>query len=584
MSRDGPRHIAPLSPPPTLLVAPKELPWEDASLCAEHRVEGWTYGEGFMVGDASAPLFPPVRDDSGFEEFDPPSKQGGGRKLDGIVNLIEPTSVWSPHSPLSMDEGLPLVDLPPLHRLLSSSPPLHRGNGDADGLVSPISPSDEDSPSDGWTARSEMDWSPSPTFVETFSPPSSPKPHCPSLYDLDSSLGFHPNGSEHYIPVQPPHLAEEHSPFFSFHGLPLALPADLDTDYPDTVMPSDDDDSTVLPPSSPHRRPLNDLYEAMPPFGDVCPTPVPRSPHRSPFSLHDFDEPPNSPHSPHPSLPEIEGFFPEHPDVVVDTISPSLLGGAPDLEDSLRLDLRPLSDPPYMRSPSPDEDDLGFLDLQFDPESAQVETEEFLRLRALRKSALALERTARASEADLNDRITALASSLLPPPHDHDHDHHDHDHQTEGAPDPDAMQTDDEPTPAPTPELTTDPRARKRELQVLMDMRADARRTRKAQKHRSKEIGALLDLKTHAPMLPIAGLPPVGGKGWTRSIAHLVAHMMFRRRERAKPLEGRVPASPEAGAARRRSSLEASVSAEDLCAVVDAACGEDEDGPDRMEM
>ena len=101
----------------------------------------------------------------------------------------------------------------------------------------------------------------------------------------------------------------------------------------------------------------------------------------------------------------------------------------------------------------------------------------------------------------------------------------------------------------------------KRELQALMDMRTDARRTRKAQKHRSKEIGALLDLKTHAPMLPIAGLPPVGGKCWTRSIAHLVAHMVLRRHDRSRPLENRPP--PDTSM-RRKSSLSLGLSIDDL--------------------
>ena len=57
--------------------------------------------------------------------------------------------------------------------------------------------------------------------------------------------------------------------------------------------------------------------------------------------------------------------------------------------------------------------------------------------------------------------------------------------------------------------------ARKRDLHALMDARAEARRMRKLQKQRSKEIGALLDFKMHSPMSPMEGLPPlVGGKGW----------------------------------------------------------------------
>ncbi|KAH9923705.1 uncharacterized protein BXZ73DRAFT_50933 [Epithele typhae] len=285
----------------------------------------------------------------------------------------------------------------------------------------------------------------------------------------------------------------------------------------------------------------------MPPYGGPCVTPVPESPHCSSLSLPDLDEAPSSPHSPHTALPELDGLFAEPSAPTLETISPSLLGGAPDLEDSLRLDMQPLSDPAFVRSPSPgDEDDFGFLDVQFDADATPAEAEEFCRLRSIRKTAQAQERAARAAEAELGERIQTVATSLLPPT------------RTE-APlnssppptDPDCMQTDEPPpdTPGPSACFSTAPdvRARKRELQVLTEKRADARRARKAAKHRGKEVGALLELKTHTSaaafaFLPVAGLPPPGAKGWTRSLAHLIAHMIFRRRERARPLENRLGA------------------------------------------
>ncbi|KAI0628871.1 hypothetical protein C8Q77DRAFT_1067422 [Trametes polyzona] len=322
-------------------------------------------------------------------------------------------------------------------------------------------------------------------------------------------------------------------------------------------MPSDDDDDNLptLPPASPRRRPLNELHEATPPHGDICLTPAPHSPHGGLLNLPDFDmedptEAPCSPHSPHCALPELEDDqdmlppLPESDVPLVDTICPSLLGVAPPSpeREGLGLFLTSVSiDPPLARSPSPDEDDLQFLDVQLDPTSTNLEVDEFLQLRALRKHALQQERAARLAEAELNERVTAAASALLPPSSG-----------SSGAP---ATEMD-----------AAEKRARKRELHAAMEMRAEARRVRKLQKQRSKEIGALLDLKMQTPLSPMDGCPPLlgGGKAWTRSLAHLVAHMVLRRHDRSRPLENRPPPDPSFG--RRKSYLDRSISADDLLA------------------
>ncbi|KAI0761497.1 hypothetical protein BD413DRAFT_607124 [Trametes elegans] len=261
--------------------------------------------------------------------------------------------------------------------------------------------------------------------------------------------------------------------------------------------------------------------------------------------MEDPTEAPQSPHSPHRALPSLEDedmLLPlaEPQAAPVDTISPSLLGGAPPpAREGLGLFLQPVSiDPPLARSPSPDEDDLQFLDVQLDPESTNLEVDEFLQLRALRKHALQQERAARLAEAELNERVIAAASALLPPTQS----------------DPDAMQTEVD---------ASEKRARKRELHAAMDMRAEARRVRKLQKQRSKEIGALLDLKMQTPISPIDGFPPIlsGSKAWTRSMAHLVAHMVLRRHDRSRPLENRPP--PDTSM-RRKSSLSLGLSIDDL--------------------
>ncbi|KAI0713826.1 hypothetical protein C8Q76DRAFT_650988 [Earliella scabrosa] len=613
MSHDGDRHIAPLSPPPTALLGVKDLPPGGLFEEGEHQVESWRYGEDMAEGAAGAPLFPPVRDDSGFEEFGPQEGCGDANKTDGSHGgpaLIEPTSVWSPYSPLSLHEGLP--EFPPLLHVLPSGPDMDRSSGHTDSLLSPVSPSDAASRLEGSASGSDMDWDSSPghTFVD-LDAPSSPKSGSLSLDlpALESPLHipisapsplspldiaqyernphwFPPYGTHQeqpYPSTQPTPLPEDHSPFsYTFHH-PLHLHApsgDLDSDYPDTVMPSeDDDDNTVLPPPSPRRRPLNDLHDPTLPHGDVALTPIPRSPHAT---LFDFDmadpaEPPESPHSPHHALPELEddGLLPSFAEETLsrmETISPSLLGGAPEPQAGLGLCLQPLSDLPLARSPSPDEDDFGFLDVQLDPESVNVEVDEFLQLRALRKYALAQERAARMAEADLNERITAAASALLPPSH-----------AEAGSESP----SDGDDAVMHVDMDVLEKRARKRDLHALMDARAEARRMRKLQKQRSKEIGALLDFKMHSPMSPMEGLPPlVGGKGWTRSVAHLVAHMIFRRRDRSRPLENKVAGCPAASPSpvRRPSHLRVSESAEDLLSAEAGSDDEDGDGDDDMEL
>ncbi|KAI0323519.1 hypothetical protein GY45DRAFT_1376271, partial [Cubamyces sp. BRFM 1775] len=334
MSHDGARHVAPLSPPPTLLVEAKELPAEDWTKCEVHGVESWRYGEGPEDGGVPAPPFPPVRDDSGFEEFGSQEGSDNERKLGGSHDdhvMIEPTSVWSIHSPLSISDGLPLEDLPPLHHGLSSS-----GVHDSLFLSPDVQPG-------SWAFHSDMSWShsPSSTLVGGISAPPSPKPAVHSLDgpDFSYSLGLLPTDpvSQHQEPSmispldipyhrdhqwygdepgghpsgsQSAYLPEErhHHPFLStIHPVSLHPPSDvdLDADFSDTVMPSEDEDGASLQPlSSPRQRSLNDLHETIPPHGDLCPTPAPHSPHGGSLSLPDYDmedlsEPPSSPHSPH---------------------------------------------------------------------------------------------------------------------------------------------------------------------------------------------------------------------------------------------------------------------------------------------
>ncbi|KAL1947106.1 hypothetical protein VTO73DRAFT_14067 [Trametes versicolor] len=587
MSHDGARHIAPLSPPPTDYVGPKELPIDGWNQGGGHGIECWRYGVNSEDGGAPAPPFPPVRDDSGFEEFGIPGGCEGERQGEGSHDdqvMIEPMPVWSPQSPISLHEDLPLAELPPFGGESSSGP--------SGSPFDPVPFAVASGPPLTWVVDSEMNWTASPSSTVFDELPPSPKPGALSLDfpDFGVPLGFdhHSQLQQQHSPISPLEIPFHHEdrhwfgggsygepsgfhamdvasdqhpsflqPFntFPLHPPPVDVDVDLESEYSDTVMPSDDEDSATLPPSSPRRRPLNDLYDATPPHGDLCPTPAPHSPHSALLSLDDFDmEDPGSPHSPHPALPELEDAdmqppSPESHAPLVATISPSLLGGSPPPErEGLGLFLQSFSiDPPLARSPSPTEDELQFIEVQLDPASTDLPNDEFLQLRALRKNALQQEREARRAESELSERVTVAASALLPP--------------AEGSC-----------GVSPTDLDLAEKRARKRELHVAMDMRAEARRVRKLQKQRSKEIGALLDLKMQTPISPMEGMPPLvgGGKAWTRSIAHLIAHMVLRRHDRARPLENRPP--PDSSL-RRKSSLQFSVSADDLLAL-----GTDDEG------
>ncbi|KZT11192.1 uncharacterized protein LAESUDRAFT_612610, partial [Laetiporus sulphureus 93-53] len=227
-----------------------------------------------------------------------------------------------------------------------------------------------------------------------------------------------------------------------------------------------------------------------------------------------LDAPP-SPGSPHIGLPLLADDLPRHPqdEFMEGTVAPSLITPPPSAsdQDGLGLFLQPISvDPPLARSPSPDDDDLQFLDVQLDPASTNLEVGEFLQLRAIRKRALSAERDARCAEAEYSEHVSAASNALLPP------------QQTEGSevPIPEELDADEK-------------RTRKRDLHIAMDMRAEARRIRKREKQRSKEVGALLDLKMERGVCP--------GSGLTRSIAQLVANMVLRRRDTFRPLANRKP-------------------------------------------
>jgi len=325
-------------------------------------------------------------------------------------------------------------------------------------------------------------------------------------------------------PLPPP------SPRASSLHLPFPTEPDTDLSYTDTVMPVGDEDESAPLGAPP---PFGQLFQSLPQYTShedlLYLTPAPRSPHASLSHLPDLDmedvfEVPSSPHSPHsglPDLPENE-LYPPLPD----TISPSLLSPAPETPDE-GLGLFIQADPPLRRSPSPEDDALQFLDIQFDPAISNLDVDEFLALRSLRRRALDAERDARNREASLNERVASAATALLP---------------SSLA---DAGVFDD----------IMEKRVRKHELHVAMDLRNAARLDRKREKQKSKEIGALLDSKMNG------GYPAPLGFDSLGSMQQLVASMVMLRREASRSLANRKSAGQRPY---RNSSLSFSISSEDL--------------------
>ena len=370
--------------------------------------------------------------------------------------------------------------------------------------------------------------------LESEPPPSSPSDHHSFFHSMPQSEHWHEFG--HYndpMDLDPLDITP-HSPRPEASSLPpIESSSQQDVQRknarPRPLSPSD------FVPSSPSGRyhlslPDYDLLE------DGFMTPVPHSPRGPSLSLPELvpdDElftayvaPPLA----HPSFPGAEGLYQDLPE----TISPALLGPSPPSEDEgLGLFVRPAGvEPPLVRSPSPDQDDFRFLDVQLDPVATNLDTHEFLNLRALRNRALDLERAARGREEVLSERVEKACHALLP-----------------------ATLEQDDVTDQPS-----EIRLRKHELHLALEARAEARKLRKREKQRSKEIGLLLELKMRGQdddfLMMGYGDGPV-------NVKQLVASMLMKRRDTSRPLanRGRTMASRPSS---RLSSLSRSVSYEDL--------------------
>ncbi|KAK7679618.1 hypothetical protein QCA50_017329 [Cerrena zonata] len=369
--------------------------------------------------------------------------------------------------------------------------------------------------------------------LDTEPPPSSTLDHSSFFHPMPQSIPWQPY--QHYcdpMDLDPLDIAP-HSPHPQAPPLPHEEPSsqqDAQLRKPRFHSPEEDD----FVPSSPSGR----FHRSLPDFDsleDAFMTPVPHSPRGASLSLPDLvpdDEPFSTyhAHDEHPLFPGAENLYRGLPE----TISPALLGPPPPSEEEgLGLFVRPSGvEPPLVRSPSPDQDDFRFLDVQLDPMATKLDVDEFLNLRALRNRALDAERVARRREEIISERVEKACHALLPTTL-----------EQEGVVD-----------------RSSETRARKHELHIALEARAEARKARKREKQRSKEIGLLLELKMRGQdddfLMMGYGDGPV-------NVKQLVANMLMKRGDTSRPLanRGRTMASRPAS---RLSSLSRSVSYEDL--------------------
>lgn len=308
-------------------------------------------------------------------------------------------------------------------------------------------------------------------------PPSFPstQPNSPQLDDLW--------GEPHHMDIDDDQLS--HSP--RSPSLNLNLAGFDDPNAPGIDEPPTDPFTSKLLSASPLPPPPLDLFDE-PSYSGLT---------EHPCGLYADDFVPSSPHSPHMQLlPSDEDQMVAEPAPTA-TISPSMLG-LPDTDVGLGLDV----DPGLDRSPSPSDYELQLLEGSVDVPLKDLPEDEFQQLRAYYEDLSHSEASAKERESVLDRRVKDISALLKPP---------------KASPDPTVM------------------RARRQEFRVATDLRAEARRVRKEEKHRLRELGALLDLKLETRVFHT--------KGSMRSVAHLVADMVFKRRDRSRALANRKVAS-----------------------------------------
>lgn len=390
----------------------------------------------------------------------------------------------------------------------------------------------------------EMDWSDDDSTSHTFihdlrPPPGDSKPRNNSLdsaredtYDFMAAM-HHSSLRSRRSFTMPPSLPSSQASTSQLDAL---------WDVPHETHPMDIDDEHLLKsPQSPsiNLNAFDDPHSALLDATGSCHYPPstllshsPRPPSLTLFAEPPFDSAtgafftdefvPSSPRSPHMQLLPTEDDMVTDP-IPTETISPALLGLLePEPASGLGLDV----DPGLDRSPSPSDYELHLLDGQLEIPLRDLPEDEYHQLRAYYDTLTQSEAEAKEREAVLDRRVKDVCALLKPPK----------------AVDDAAVM-----------------RARRQEYRTATDLRAEARRLRKEEKHRLRELGALLDLKLETRVF--------NTRTSLRSVAHLVADMVFKRRDRTRSLANRKAASVPWTL--QPSPLRCSFSAEDLSSDVD---------------
>lgn len=239
------------------------------------------------------------------------------------------------------------------------------------------------------------------------------------------------------------------------------------------------------------------------------------------FEMEDAPTAPSSPRSPLMQLAPDDDMV--DVDVPSDgTISPSLLG-PPAPGEGLGLFVEPSGvEPPFARSPSPSDYELHILEGQVDVVASGLPEDEYSLLRAFYEGVAQAEASARERENALDRRVRDI-SALMDP--------------SKVVSDPIVMYS------------------RRQELRTATDMRTEARRVRKRERQRLKEIGAILDLKLDLDRSVFQR------RASMRSVPQLVANMVLKRRDTTRALASRKSAS--SGSAMTPSPLRTSAASED---------------------
>ena len=323
-------------------------------------------------------------------------------------------------------------------------------------------------------------------------------------------------------------------------------PMDVDdfdsSDY--ASLDSDNLEQDVAPPS-PMRRTLSELHDDDEDFGSDS---IPLSPSRRSFADLPEDtamnEQPTSPQSPllvgQPLL-TLPGAEPDNSLITAETPVSDWSGASPPRGSGLGLFL-PIQAASSNQAEEASEAHAIEPDLNFSPEAiARVDSREFEKLKSVRRRTWVSERKAKEDEVYHAKRAEYLAGrlSVAPPVPSKLADFDERGGVSAGA---DADETEGPPSePAQLDE--SDEKTIRTWLLFTEARRAEARRVRKREKERGRELQALLCLKLgeHPDVADCAGggakVKP--GKTAIVSMPQLVARMIMKRRDTPRPFSPR---------------------------------------------